>query len=414
LQNRWSANQRFMERGEDRASVVRDGPPISGRTNSMPNKKDSGAPVAGRRKFLKTAGLTGAAAVATVAMPQVSRAQTTTLRLQTSWPATDIFTEMCQQYITRVNEMAGGRLKIDLLHGGAVVHPFQVLDGVHGGQIDAAHTVTVYWYGKHKAASLFGTGPVFGFNANEGLGWIHYGGGKELFEELQTQIMKLNVKSFFSMPMPTQPLGWFKKPLTSAADMKGLKYRTVGLAADLNQALGLAVAQLPGGEIVPAMERGVIDAFEFNNPTSDRRFGAQNVAKNYMLGSHHQATEYFEIMFNRTKFNSLAKEQQAILQYAAEAASSASEWLAMRQYSDDLQELINKDKVNVVRTPQSIFDAQIKAWDGLIDTLGKDPFMKKVMDSQKAWVRKVVYYNMMNATDYKGAFNHHFPGVLKI
>ena len=132
-----------------------------------------------RRKFLAGAAMTGAAAVA---MPQISRAQTATLRMQTSWPATDIFTEMAQQYITRVNEMAGGRLKVDLLHGGAVVHPFQVLDGVHGGQIDAAHTVTVYWYGKHKAASLFGTGPVFGFNANEGLGWIHNGGGKELFE----------------------------------------------------------------------------------------------------------------------------------------------------------------------------------------------------------------------------------------
>jgi TRAP-type mannitol/chloroaromatic compound transport system substrate-binding protein len=192
-----------------------------------------------------------------------------------------------------------------------------------------------------------------------------------------------------------------------------MKYRTVGLAADLFQSLGLAVAQLPGGEIVPAMERGVIDGFEFNNPTSDRRFGAQNVAKNYMLGSHHQATEYFEIMINRTKFNSLPKEQQAILQYAAEAASSANEWLAMRQYSDDLQELINKDKVNVLRTPQGVFDAQIKAWDGLIATLGNDPFMKKVMDSQKEWVRKVVFYNMMNATDYKGAFNHHFPGVMK-
>ncbi len=364
-----------------------------------------------RRKFLAGAAMTGAAAVA---MPQVSRAQTATLRMQTSWPATDIFTEMAQQYITRVNEMAGGRLKIDLLHGGSVVHPFQVLDGVHGGQIDAAHTVTVYWYGKHKAASLFGTGPVFGFNADEGLGWIHYGGGKELFEELQTKIMKLNVKSFFSMPMPTQPLGWFKKPIASANDIKGMKYRTVGLAADLFQALGAAVAQLPGGEIVPAMERGVIDGFEFNNPTSDRRFGAQNVAKNYMLGSHHQATEYFEIMFNRPKFNSLPKEQQAILQYAAEAASSASAWMAMRQYSDDLQELINKDKVNVLRTPQAVFDAQIKAWDGLIATLAKDEFMKRVMDSQKAWVRKVVYYNMMNATDYKGAFNHHFPGVLKL
>jgi TRAP-type mannitol/chloroaromatic compound transport system substrate-binding protein len=364
-----------------------------------------------RRKFLLAAGATGAA---TIAMPQVSRAQTVTLKMQGSWGAKDVFNEMAQDYVERVNTMAGGRLKIDYLVGGAVVHPFQVLDGVHGGQIDGAHTVTVYWYGKHKAASLFGTGPVFGFNANEGLGWIHNGGGYQLFEELQTQIMKINVKSFFVMPMPTQPLGWFKKPINSAADLKGLKYRTVGLAADLFQAMGSSVAQLPGGEIVPAMERGVIEGFEFNNPTSDRRFGAQDVAKYYMMGSHHQATEYFEIMFNRTKFNALAKEQQAILQYAAEAVSSANEWKAMDYYSKDLQELINKDKVNVVRTPKDVFDAQIKAWDGLIKQLETDPFMKKVMESQKAWVRRVVYYGMNNATDYKGAFDHHFPGVLKI
>jgi TRAP-type mannitol/chloroaromatic compound transport system substrate-binding protein len=364
-----------------------------------------------RRKFLQVA---GAGAAATVAMPQVSRAQTVTLKMQGSWPATDVFSEMAQDYIKRVNEMAGGRLKMDYLAGGAIVHPFQVFDAVHGGQLDAAHTVTVYWYGKHKAASLFGTGPVFGFNANEGLGWIHHGGGRELFEELQTQIMKVNIKSFFAMPMPTQPLGWFKRPVKSMADMKGLKYRTVGLAADLMQAMGLAVAQLPGGEIVPAMERGVIDAFEFNNPTSDRRFGAHNVAKNYMLGSHHQATEYFEIMINRQKFNGLPKEHQAILQYAAEAASSDNEWKAYDLYSKDLQELIEKDKVSVIRTPQDVFDAQIKAWDGLIAQLGSDPFMKKVMDSQKAWVRRVTFYNLMNATDYKGAFNHHFPGVLKV
>jgi TRAP-type mannitol/chloroaromatic compound transport system substrate-binding protein len=364
-----------------------------------------------RRKFLLAAGATGAA---TVAMPQISRAQTVTLKMQGSWGAKDVFNEMAQDYVERVNSMAGGRLKIDYLVGGAVVHPFQVLDGVHGGQIDGAHTVTVYWYGKHKAASLFGTGPVFGFNANEGLGWIHNGGGKELFEELQTQIMKVNIKSFFAMPMPTQPLGWFKKPVTSANDIKGLKYRTVGLAADLFQAMGAAVAQLPGGEIVPAMERGVIDAFEFNNPTSDRRFGAQDVAKNYMMGSHHQATEYFEIMFNRTKFNGLPKEHQAILQYAAEAVSSANEWKGMDYYSKDLQELITKDKVSVLRTPKDVFEAQIKAWDGLIKQLEGDAFMKKVMDSQKAWVRRVVYYGMYNATDYKGAFDHHFPGVLKI
>ena len=368
-------------------------------------------PKTSRRKFLLAAGATGAA---TVAMPQISRAQTVTLKMQGSWGAKDVFNEMAQDYVERVNSMAGGRLKIDYLVGGAVVHPFQVLDGVHGGQIDGAHTVTVYWYGKHKAASLFGTGPVFGFNANEGLGWIHNGGGKELFEELQTKIMKVNIKSFFAMPMPTQPLGWFKKPVTSANDIKGLKYRTVGLAADLFQAMGAAVAQLPGGEIVPAMERGVIDAFEFNNPTSDRRFGAQDVAKNYMMGSHHQATEYFEIMFNRTKFNGLPKEHQAILQYAAEAVSSANEWKGMDYYSKDLQELITKDKVSVLRTPKDVFEAQIKAWDGLIKQLEADAFMKKVMDSQKAWVRRVVYYGMYNATDYKGAFDHHFPGVLKI
>ncbi|MGH6815729.1 MAG: TRAP transporter substrate-binding protein [Hyphomicrobiaceae bacterium] len=361
-----------------------------------------------RRTFLRAGAATAAAAAGAVAMPQISRAQTVTLKMQGSWGAKDVFNEMAQDYVARVNDMAGGRLKIDFLVGGAIVHPFQVFDAVHGGQLDGAHTVTVYWYGKHKAASLFGTGPVFGFNANEGLGWIHNGGGKELFEELQTQIMKVNIKSFFAMPMPTQPLGWFKKPVKSMEDMKGLKYRTVGLAADLMQAMGLAVAQLPGGEIVPAMEKGVIDAFEFNNPTSDRRFGAQDVAKNYMLGSHHQATEYFEIMFNRTKFNALPKEQQAILQYAAEAVSSANEWKGFDYYSKDLTELREKDKVNVLRTPKDVFDAQIKAWDGLIAKLGEDPFMKKVMDSQKAWVKRVVYYGLYNATDYRGAYEHHF------
>jgi TRAP-type mannitol/chloroaromatic compound transport system substrate-binding protein len=368
----------------------------------------------GRRTFLKTVAAGGAlAAGSSLVAPNISRAQTVTLKMQGSWGAKDVFNEMAEDYVKRVNAMAGGRLKIDYLIGGSVVHPFSVFDAVHGGVLDAAHTVTVYWYGKHKAASLFGTGPVFGFNANEGLGWIHYGGGKELFKELQEQVMKVNIVSFFAMPMPTQPLGWFKKPINTAADLRGLKYRTVGLAADLFQAMGASVAQLPGGEIVPAMERGVIDGFEFNNPTSDRRFGAQDVAKNYMLGSYHQATEYFEIMFNKGKFNALSAEQKSILQYAAESVSSDNEWKAMHYYSNDLQELISKDKVQVHRTAKSIFEAQIKAWDGLITELEKDPFMKKVMESQKAWTKRVVYYNMFNSADYKTAYEHHF-GKLNI
>jgi TRAP-type mannitol/chloroaromatic compound transport system substrate-binding protein len=162
-----------------------------------------------RRKFLKAGGIAAGAAVGTVAMPNVSRAQTTTLKIQTSWTASDIFQEMAADYCTRVNEMAGGRLKLDLLVGGAVVHPFSVQDAVHNGVLDACHTVTVYWYGKHKAASLFGTGPVFGFNAEQGLGWIYRGGGMQLYNELLNDILKLNIVSFFAMPMPTQPLGWF-------------------------------------------------------------------------------------------------------------------------------------------------------------------------------------------------------------
>jgi TRAP-type mannitol/chloroaromatic compound transport system substrate-binding protein len=214
------------------------------------------------------------------------------------------------------------------------------------------------------------------------------------------------------MPMPTQPLGWFKKPITDASQLKGLKYRTVGLAADLMQAMGVKVTQLPGGEIVPALERGVIEAFEFNNPTSDRSFGAQDVSKVYMLGSYHQAAEFFEIIFNKAKFNALEKEHQAILKYAAEAASSANYWRGQDQYSRDLQWLKNEAGVKLYRTPTSVMKAQLDAWDALLPGLEKDPFFKKVVASQKKFAHRVAYYELLNACDYKLAFDHYFPGEL--
>jgi TRAP-type mannitol/chloroaromatic compound transport system substrate-binding protein len=357
-----------------------------------------------RRKFLTgAAAATGAAAVG---FPMISVAQSPiVLKVQGAWGAKDVFNEMAEQYVARVNEMAGGRLRIDYLVGGSVVKPFEVMDATHKGVIDGAHTVPVYWYGKSKVASLFGSGPINGCDANQMLAWI-YRKGVPLYDEL-LQKLGLDVVGFFAMPMPTQPLGWFKKPIKSAAELKGFKYRTVGLAADLLQELGMKVTQLPGGEIVPAMERGVIDAFEFNNPTSDRRFGAQDVAKNYMMGSYHQAMEFFEIIFNKKKYMSLPKDMQAILKYAAEAASTANYALAMDQYSIDLQELRTKDKVNIIRTPQSIFDAQIKAWDVITARLSKeDPFFKKVVDSQLEWSKRVGYYFFFNEADYKAAYEH--------
>jgi TRAP-type mannitol/chloroaromatic compound transport system substrate-binding protein len=365
-------------------------------------------PKASRRKFL-----TGAAAAATGAtalgFPMIAKSQSPiVIKMQGSWGSADIFNEMAQDYVKRVNEMSGGRLRIDYLLAGAVVKPFEVMDAVSRGVLDGGHTVPVYWYGKSKVASLFGSGPINGCDAQQTLAWIYKGGGLQLYQELLAKL-GLNAVGFFAFPMPTQPLGWFKKPVKSAQDMKGLKYRTVGLAADLMQQMGLRVTQLPGGEIIPAMEKGVIEAFEYNNPTSDSRFGAQDTSKNYMMGSYHQAMEFFEIIFNKKKWESIPKDLQAILQYGVEAASSANFWTAMDNYSKDLQELIGKHKVSVIRTPRSIFQEQLKAWDVVNAKLqSEDPFFNKVVESQLAWAKRVAYYMFVNEADYKLGYEHVF------
>ena len=367
-----------------------------------------------RRSFLKKSALAGTAATgATLAAPAVLAQSPIVMKMQTSWPASDIWDEFAKDYAQRVDEMSGGRLKIDVLPAGAVVAAFQVLDAVNDGVIDAAHSVPVYWYGKNKAASLFGTGPVFGGSATTMLAWFYEGGGAELYRELTQDIMGLDVIGYLGFPMFAQPFGWFKGEVSTPTDLQGFKYRTVGLAADLMAKLGMSVAQLPGGEIVPAMERGVIDAFEFNNPTSDRRFGAQDVATNYYLSSYHQASESFEFLFSRTFVEDLDPDLQAILKYGVEAASTANTAKAMRQYSTDLKEL-QEGGVTVRRTSKEILDAQLAAWDQLIPELEQDEFMKRCLDSQREWVEKVAYYELMNAPDYALAYDHYFPGKLSL
>ncbi len=382
-------------------------------TNS-PATTSANAASATRRRFLKGGLLAGGAAATGLAAPAVLAQSPLTIKMQTSWPASDIFHEMAQQYTSRVERMSGGRVKFDLLPAGAVVKAFQVLDAVNDGVLDASHTVPVYWYGKHKAASLFGTGPVWGGSALNMLAWFYQGGGKELYAELTQKIMGLNVYGFYGFPMPAQPFGWFKNPVTTVAEIQGFKYRTVGLAADLMQKMGMSVAQLPGGEIVPAMERGVIDAFEFNNPTSDMRFGAQDVAKNYLLSSYHQASESFEFLFNKDFFDGLGDDVRAILEVGVEAITMANTALALDVYSSDLQKLQKEHGVAVLRTSTEILDAELKAWDELIPELEQDEFMKRCMDSQRAWVERTVFYELMNSPDYALAYEHYFPGKVKL
>lgn len=313
----------------------------------------SGAPANGlsRRSFLKTGAIAGGAATGgMLAAPAINAQSPMVIKMQTAWPSSNVWQEFAQDYADRVGEMSGGQLKIDLLPAGAVVGAFQVLDAVNDGVLDAAHDVPAYWYGKSKAASLFGTGPVFGGSATTMLSWFYEGGGAEFYRELTQDVMGLNIVGYMAFPMPAQPFGWFKGEVNSVADIEGLKYRTVGLAADLMQSMGMSVAQLPGGEIVPSMERGVIDAFEFNNPSSDRDFGAQDVAKNYYLGSYHQASESFEFLFNKDFLADLDPGHQAILKYAVEAVSTANTAKAMRRYSSDLRWLQEEAGVTVHRT----------------------------------------------------------------
>jgi TRAP-type mannitol/chloroaromatic compound transport system substrate-binding protein len=375
----------------------------------MSRKSDS--KVASRRKFLKGGALAATAAAGTIAMPQVSRAQTVTWKYQSTWPTKDIFHEFAVDYAKKVNDMTGGRLKLEVLPAGSVVPAFQMQDAVLAGSLDGGHGVCAYWYGKHKAYSLFGTPPSFGWDAHGFLGWFYYGGGEALYKELVNDILKLNLVGFLYFPMPTQPLGWFKKPVQTPDDLKNIKYRTVGLSADLFKDLGAAVTILPGGEIVPAMDRGLLDAAEFNNPSSDILLGFPDVSKTYMLQSHHQQAESFEIIFNKAKFDAQPAEVKAILRYAAFAATADQFAMAHDRYSKDF-EAIKAKGVNIVRTPEPVLQAQLKSWDKVIEAQSKDPntgaFFAKVIASQKAWVKRTAAYLQANNVATEPAFKHFF------
>jgi len=379
---------------------------IKGELMSKKDKTLKGIKTPSRRKFFKAAAATGAVAAATLAMPSIAKAATT-LKVQAAWGG-GIFLENAQAYVKRVNDMAGGSLKIDLLPVNSVVKTSQMQDAVHRGVLDGAHYVPAYWYSKSPAASLFGTGPCWGWSAQELLGWIQYGGGMQLFNKLMGSL-GLNLVSFFNSPMPAQPLGWFKEQIKKSSQMKGLKYRTVGLAADVLGEMGMSVVQLPGGEIQPAMKSGLIDAAEFNNPTSDSDFGMQDVSKHYHLASFHQSQEAFEITFNKKKFDGLAPELQKILEYASEAENSNFFWHNTLRYADDLVKLKNKLGVNVYRTPDGVMQDQLKAWDVITDKFSKkDAFFKEVVESQKVYAKKVMAYLLLNQPDYGMAYRHHF------
>jgi TRAP-type mannitol/chloroaromatic compound transport system substrate-binding protein len=365
-------------------------------------------PEPSRRKFL-TGAAVAAAGAAALGFPNVVKAQgPISMRWQSTWPQKDIFHEYANDFAKKVNDMTGGDLKIEVLPAGAVVPAFGLFDAVSKGTLDGGHGVLVYHYGKQTALALWGSGPAFGMDANMLLSWHKYGGGKQLLEKLYKSVGG-NIVSFPYGPMTTQPLGWFKKPITKADDFKGLKFRTVGISIDVFTGLGAAVNALPGGEIVPAMDRGLLDAAEFNNATSDRILGFADVSKVCMLQSYHQNAEQFEIMFNKTKFDALPDKMKAIIENAVEAASADLSWKAIDRYSKDYQELQTKDKVRFYKTPDSVLQKQLEAYDTAADKKASDNAMfKEIAESQRAFAARTVKWDLDTNVSRRMAYNHYF------
>jgi len=363
---------------------------------------------ASRRRFL-TGAAAAATGAATLGFPAIVKAQgPISFRWQSTWPAKDIFHEYALDFAKKVNDMTGGELRIEVLPAGAVVPAFGLLDAVSKGTLDGGHGVLVYHYGKQNALALWGSSPAYGMDANMLLAWHKYGGGKELLNKIYASI-GANVVSFPYGPMPTQPLGWFKKPVTKPEDLKGLKFRTVGISIDLFTGLGCAVNALPGGEIVPAMDRGLIDAAEFNNATSDRILGFPDVSKVYMLQSYHQNAEQFEIMFNKAKFDALPAKIKAIIENAVEAASADMSWKAVDRYSKDYIELQTKDKVRVYKTPASILQRQLAIFDQVeAKKSAENPLFKEVAASQRAFAERAVKWDLDTNVRREMAYNHYF------
>jgi TRAP-type mannitol/chloroaromatic compound transport system substrate-binding protein len=361
-----------------------------------------------RRKFLATSAAAGASALA---FPMVARSQAATinLRFQSTWPLKFIYHEFALDWCKKASDLTGGRLKIEMLPAGAVVPGLQVIEAVSAGTLDGGHGIPAFWFGKHLAFGLYGAGPDFGMDANQLMGWVEYGGGKELYNEV-IQAARLNIVSYLGGPVPCEPMGWFKKAVKTPADLKGLKFRTSGLAVDMFTQLGLSAVQMAPADIVPALDRGLLDGAEFASATDDRVMGFPDVAKFYLQQSYHMANNFTEVMFNKAKHDALPEEIKAILKYVPHAAHADMMWKSMHRMSQDFLELQANQKVQAYRTPKPILDAQLKAWDTVIAKRSADnPLFAKVIASQKAWAKRVMFWHNNVQVSQTAAYAHYFP-----
>lgn len=357
--------------------------------------ESSKEPGQARRQFVATSLGLGAAAMAAaqaVAAPAVVKTiKPQVFKFQSTWPTRDIFNEFAQDFAKKVNDMSGGELRIDVYPTNSIVKAFGIQNAVHKGILDGGHGVPTYWHDRNHAFSLFGSGPGFGMTANQLLAWIHYGGGQQLYDELVQKELALNIQGFMYGPMPAQPFGWFRERINSLKDLQGLRFRAVGLSADVYREMGLKVTALQPSEIVSWLDKGLIDAAEFNNPSSDRALGFPSVTSVCMLKSYHQSGEVFEVIFNKERFDGLSFELRSIIRYALQASSADMSWKAAERYSDDFQEMRQRQGVRYYTTPDDILKAELVAWKKIIAReSAASPIFRRVIESQMRFARRVV------------------------
>lgn len=333
-----------------------------------------------------------------------------TLRMQSSLPPGDPMFDHASAFAQRVQAMSGGRLKIEMLPAGAIVPAFEVLDATNRRVIDGAHTAVIYWAGKHRAAAAFYGTFSFGMDWFDFLGWLYEGGGFELYQDWYRNVLKMNVVAIPAWFVPGQPLGWFKKPITKWEDLKGLKLRIPGIAGEALREAGMAIVTLPGGEILPAAERGVIDAAEWAGPIFDMRLGLHSIFKYYYLAGMHDPIAENEILINKDVWDRLPADLQEIIKAASTEVSFR--WLLriFRQNASALKELQEKHGVKVQMVPREINLKIMEALDRLAEKeAAKDPFFKKVLESQKAYASLVVPARRRLIPSYEFAADHYWP-----
>jgi TRAP-type mannitol/chloroaromatic compound transport system substrate-binding protein len=329
-------------------------------------------------------------------------------KVQSAWPPTSIVQDAAKLLVEMIEKNTGGRLKLELLPAGAIVPAFEIQDAVNRGVLDAGHTTPGYIIGKLQAFIPLTHGPVYGMDFIDYFGWYWEGGGHELLNEAYQKNLKMNVVSFQVHPEGPQAMGWFKKEIRSFADIKGMKYRIFGIGAETYGKLGISAVTLPGGEIVPALERGVIDGAEWINCYDDKILGLDKVAKFHYVPGMHEPVTVGEFIINKNKWDALPADLKEIIKTSVQAAY----WVHFVRFQEKTakacQELLASG-VKIIKTSDELNRRFLKTYDEIAaGYVAKDPFYKKVVDSQTKYAGLLVPYRLSYWPPYQFIAEHYW------